>query len=343
MNHEAHYMNYSENCLIALTEAPTQNIKSWSARKYEQNGLNVSVLKMISTGYHDPEVWKSVIFQLQQALYILNKKGICIWNFNLENNVYIKDTNYDNNNIGYWKYKINGIEFYVPNYGSIVLIDTNFKDLNMLGTKVDEIVDQSNQNKLEKKSFRHKIMMKEYFDDKELTNEIDVQNNDIFNNVFSEKEFDSTTDKIYGGIAPDTKIKELISKIKDLGNNLESLIKSHGYYLHNRVGTLLTEAEKKNVVLNQNNFKPGELVAYTEDGLNYEYAIFYNKETNTSSVVRDIYKIIKIDRIDNKINTEIKIVDLATINMVNEKVKQKYTPNMKLADEDLIETYEINF
>ena len=56
---EGKFMDVSDTCLIALTEAPTQNIKVWNQRKYEQNGINVSVLRMISTGYHDPEVWKS--------------------------------------------------------------------------------------------------------------------------------------------------------------------------------------------------------------------------------------------------------------------------------------------
>ena len=112
--------------IVILTEAPTQNIIAWSSRKYEQNNVNSAILQMISTGYHDTSVWRSVIFQLQTAIYVLHKKNICIYNFNLENNVYIKDTNYDNNNIGYWKYKINGVEFFVPNYGSIVLIDSNF-------------------------------------------------------------------------------------------------------------------------------------------------------------------------------------------------------------------------
>jgi len=345
MKEETHYMNYSEHCLIALTEAPTQNIKSWSARKYEQNGINVSILKMISTGYHDPEVWKSIIFQLHQAVYILHKKNICIWNFNLENNVYIKDTNYDNNNIGYWKYKINGIEFFVPNYGSILLIDTNFKDLDVGGTVINNVVACKNDGRLEEKVFRHKIMMQEFFDE-ELKTTIEEQNKDVFKNkIFSENEFKSKTDDIYGGIPPPQDIIDIIKNIGSLPNNYENIILNHGYFLHNRVGTLLTEEEKKKIVLTNPNYNKGDLIAFTEDGSNYYFGIYYDKFISTSTPIENKHKIIKISRdTNNKYNrTEILDVDAGMINFVNDKIKQTYKTNMRLAEEDLIETYEINF
>jgi hypothetical protein len=348
INSEAHYMDYSNTCLIALTEAPTQNIKEWSTRKYEQNGINTSILKMISTGYHDPDVWRSILFQLQSAVYILHKKGICIWNFNLENNVYIKDTNFDNNNIGYWKYKVNGIDFFIPNFGAVVLIDTNFKDLDLGGTIVSNVVSSSNKSgiaNIKEEEFRHKIMMSEFFDKSAIQiKELNDRNNYLFSNkVFNTNEFDSTTDKTYGGIAPDKTILSQIDDIRSKGNTIESIIVNHGHFLHNRVGTLLNDQEKKNVVIDNKEFNPGDLVAYTEDGTNYYVAVFFkaNKQGNVVSNCN----IIKITRdANNKVlRTEVKKnVDLAAVNIINEKVKQTYKPNMKLADEDLLETYEFN-
>jgi hypothetical protein len=342
LNIDAHYMNYSNTCLIALTEAPTQNIKEWSCRKYEQNGINLSILKMISTGYHDPDVWKSVLFQLQSALFILHKKGICIWNFNLENNVYIKDTNYDNNNIGYWKYKINGVEFYVPNYGSIVLIDSNFKDLDVGGTIVNAIVTSSNSGieKMKPVEFKYKIMMSEFFDnDPSQISEINTRNNELFKTkIFNTNEFDSTTDKTYGGIPPESSILDHIKNIGSHsdGNTLNNLIVNNGHFLHNRTGTLLNESEKKNLVEN-NNFNSGDLIAYTEDDTNI-YMQVYLKSVDVGHC-----EIIKVTRdANNKVRTEIKNIEISRIKMITEKIKQSYKPNFKLADEELIETYEIN-
>ena len=33
--------------------------------------------------------------------------------------------------MNYWKYVINGIEYYVPNYGHMVMIDSTFKDVRV--------------------------------------------------------------------------------------------------------------------------------------------------------------------------------------------------------------------
>ena len=344
LNKDVHYMNYSDNTLIALTEAPTQNIKEWSSRKYEQNGVNVSILRMVSTGYHDPEIWKSILFQLHNAVYILHKKGICIWNFNLENNVYIKDTNYDNNNIGFWKYIINGVEFYVPNYGSILLIDTNFKDLDVTGM-VDSLKLKSSGDitRLGDNDFRYKIMMREFFDKTE-EREINRRNNELFKNeIFNTNKFDSSSDKTYGGIAPDTTIKSIIDKIGRGENNVENIIINHGHYLHNRTGTLLNENEKKNIIADNKDFKAGDLVSLVEDGLNHYIAVYYKDIVRDGTKVGA--KIVKVTRdVNNKVKSvEIKDVELAQISMINEKIKQSYKPNQKLAEEDLIETYEINF
>ena len=280
---EGQFMNVSDTCLIALTEAPTQNIKTWSTRKYEQNGINVSVLRMVSTGYHDPEVWKSIIFQLHSSFYILCRKGICIWNFNLENNVFIKDTNYDNNNIGFWKYIIEGISFYIPNYGSILLIDTQFKDLDVNGLmpNIQNEFNNCRDDEYHLKSeehFRYKIMMSGVFDNSDQTKRaIDRRNDELFRTkIFDSNAFGSRADSHAGAIPLDTPINDLVTSIGNGGyNKIDNIIKNHPHYLHNRVGTLLNESEKKNIVPNKYDFKPGDLIGYSDnDPLNYYIAVF---------------------------------------------------------------------
>ena len=116
----------SNKCLLALTEAGAQDMITWATRQYEDNGL---AKKMINTGYHSYEVWKSILFQLYHALMTMYKYGISYANFDLEVNVKIKSLKYDDTNRGYWKYKVNGVDFYIPNYGYLVLIDSGFTDV----------------------------------------------------------------------------------------------------------------------------------------------------------------------------------------------------------------------
>jgi hypothetical protein len=112
----------SNTCLVALTESPTYNLIEWASPIYQTNGV---VRTMTSSGYHSPEVWKSILFQLAYAMAILQEKEIYFRNFDVRYNVFIKDLFVNSQNIGYWIYKINGVEYYVPNYGYMVVIDSS--------------------------------------------------------------------------------------------------------------------------------------------------------------------------------------------------------------------------
>jgi hypothetical protein len=116
----------SDKCLIALTEAGTHDLITWSSRQYEDNGL---AKKMINTGYHSTEVWQSILFQMFQGLLCMYKMGISFETFDLNSNVMVKSLKTDEMNKGYWRYRINGIDFYIPNYGYMVLINPDFADI----------------------------------------------------------------------------------------------------------------------------------------------------------------------------------------------------------------------
>ena len=118
--------DYYGNVLIAVTEAPNSNIIKWNSQVRIPYG---AVRKMVSTGYHKLEVWQSILFQLLYACMVLNNNKIYFNNFSLENNVYIKDVQTDNTGNSCWIYRINDIDYYVPNYGYIVVIDSNFADI----------------------------------------------------------------------------------------------------------------------------------------------------------------------------------------------------------------------
>jgi hypothetical protein len=125
-NKLGHYLD-SERCLVMLSEAPTQNIFNWATRTY-QVGTG-PIKKMIQSGYHDDTVWESIFFQLLLSMLIMFEKKIMFTEFSLKNNVYIKDLRHDGQNVGIWKYIFNGVEYYVPNYGYLLLIDSNYAEI----------------------------------------------------------------------------------------------------------------------------------------------------------------------------------------------------------------------
>ena len=116
----------SDKILIIVTEAPNSNIIKWNSKVYQVYG---TINKMIATGYHKPEVWYSILFQLVYACAVMVQEKIYINNFSLENNVFIKDVQTDNTGNSCWVYRINNIEYYVPNYGYILVIDSNYADI----------------------------------------------------------------------------------------------------------------------------------------------------------------------------------------------------------------------
>jgi len=127
----------NEQCIVSITEGPTQNILNWATKTYNVDGV---VRKQIQSGVYDKKVWMSVLFQLVSAMLVLEQQEIAFRDFSLANNVFIKDLNVDpaSGGIGHWKYRINGIDFYVPNYGYLVLIDSSYPEANMDG-EVDNL------------------------------------------------------------------------------------------------------------------------------------------------------------------------------------------------------------
>ena len=181
------------------------------------------------------------------------------------------------------KYIIEGISFYIPNYGSILLIDTQFKDLDVNGLmpNIQNEFNNCRDDEYHLKSeehFRYKIMMSGVFDNSDQTKRaIDRRNDELFRTkIFDSNAFGSRADSHAGAIPLDTPINDLVTSIGNGGyNKIDNIIKNHPHYLHNRVGTLLNESEKKNIVPNKYDFKPGDLIGYSDnDPLNYYIAVF---------------------------------------------------------------------
>jgi hypothetical protein len=138
--------NGNGNCLLILTESVNYTITEWVKKIYGNPTStivpDINVIPIINTGAHNQETYKSVIFQLLVAIYFLQINNFDFKNFTLEN-VFIKTINITPPEIKYWKYIINGIEYYVPNHGCLVMIDKKFdSDVNDGQTDISEILKQ---------------------------------------------------------------------------------------------------------------------------------------------------------------------------------------------------------
>ena len=271
---------YSGKVLILLTEAPTTNIINWASPKYYTFG---AVHKMVATGYHSSKVWKSILFQLIYSLSVLQKACILFENFSLENNIYIKDISSNSNNINYWIYKIDDLNYYIPNYGYILIIDSKYCDIDT------ELIDNSTNNKC------FKINSKIY----NINNSNINFNNKIFM-IFKELiKPDNFTHKlkIKNGSIPDDEILNLLQNIYDdttIKNNIyEYLFKYFNEYLNKRLGTQLLKIEKDNVDFNKRcnllNYK-GNLIIWQKKYNLYEWVIFHSDNEKNSQTKNIIVK-----------------------------------------------------
>lgn len=321
---------YSGKALVALTEAPTYNIYGWSSRTYSRNG---NIQKMINPGYHTSEVWISVLFQLMVSMYILQLHKIAFNNFTVEDNVYIKDLTQHENVVMYWKYRINGFEYYVPNYGYLVLIDTNFKNIEPdhstlikhTGNKSykiysnifkDDVYDDSSINRLAFESFKTAF------------------NPNSFSKVFTN----------YGGTPPPEDIKALLEKIyadatsphanTDIGYYLYTYMAS---LLNNRIGTYLTELEVKNVRKDDAKpFEKGQIVVHEKPSETYKFVVFVEQ---TGSSVTILTK--EDPRKPDIIQTTVERSELFNYSRYD-TILQNYKPaEANLNEEELLETYVV--
>lgn len=321
---------YSGKAIITLTEGPTHNLYTWASKIYKNNG-NVKI--MVNTGYHSSEVWRSVIMQLMIGLYVMQLHNIAISNFNMENNVYIKDISDKYVVNKYWKYKINGFDYYVPNYGYLLLIDSNYAD-------VDVGLNTPNNNKIFK-MYSDVIYNNE--NGTETKSSIKQKCFEAFKNTINPNIFSLSFLNI-GGSKPSDDIIALLTSIHDdASNNSEIdihyyIIKYMSMYLNNRIGTYIKENEIPNIKKDAvQQFKKGQIVAYLVDYDTYKFAIFVSEESNNQ------LKILYSNDPDNRKLYEKNVPVGNVFYYASSNVTQNYKPKeVQLNEESLLETYNIS-
>lgn len=316
---------YTGKVIVCLTEASNYSLLKWCSSEYKSEG---NIRRMINSGYHPKNVWYGVIFQLLSALYCMQKNGIVINNFKLDRNVFIKDINVGGNVTHYWKYVINGIEYYIPNHGYIVLIDTNFRDFEDTSWYNRE-TDQTRQRKLEGLFVNPEAYSRDDISNKTFAMFKGAIDPNIFDSVFVTS----------NGIKPPEDVIRLLNdmQVDASTNNIVDISyyirKYMTMFLNNRIGDLLTESEKLHVKIGGlKDFRNGQIVVWYDSFGFDRFVIHVN--TNDSGGSRIITKENK-----NFIEKDVPNTSLNEYSHV-EPIKQTFKIDASnLNEESLLETY----
>jgi hypothetical protein len=301
--------NYKGKSIVSLSESPTYRLSDWASKLTTSVG---TITKTITTGVHLENEWFSVLFQLLTAIYVMQIYGIKFNNFSLEHNVFIKDISKENNMTTYWKYKINGIDYYIPNDGFVLLIDSNFRDLDYTSTtvlKTDKTESKINGSFLKHANFEDDMtdMLKH------------ALQFDIFKN------------------APDNFMKVVgIMRENIKEKNISWYIQKYmTRFMNNRIGTFLKTDEISNIKQNESkDFHTGEIVVHKSGNGQLKFAMFLNSTANGHVNI-----LTELNQNSEKSVPAYSIVKYS----LAESIVQTFKPNeAKMNEDDLLETYIIN-
>jgi hypothetical protein len=323
---------YRGKALVCLTEAPNYSLMGWGKKEYRAEG---NVKRMINTGYHPAPVWESILFQLMAALYVMQIKGIVIRNFRLDRNVFIKDIESHSKTTTYWRYRIEGIDYYVPNYGYLVMIDTNYRDFDD-DVDCDKEADPERVRKLDGRFVNTTLLPAE------ITNAVfEVFRKVIDPNVFDQ---DFVNDD---GIKPPAEIIQLMTRIKNDADTKRDImiveyIRSHmTMFLHNRVGSLLANDETQKIMEGSvREFTPGELAVMKDHGNSDRFVIY----VMSGGAAGDVARVITKDNVKedaNIIEKEVPVSSLIKYSIANPP-DQTFDPNKSSLNDSPIDTYVIS-
>jgi len=262
----------TKDALILLTEAPTTNFKQWCSITREPFG---AAYRMTSSGFHTSKIWKCIIFQLVYIFAVLEENLIYMEEISLDDNFYIKDIVINPSIIGSWIYKIDDLEFYLPNYGYILMFDSKFSDprskdkkYKILSTIFNKNITTDDTQIYNNNLDRDKIKIK-------------IQNK--FRQIIDPNNFCRYA-KISGMNFIDNEIIELLNELNTNFIKHENIIELFTkttifhFYLHNRIGSYLTKIEKDNInqFLNNNIIKKGDICIHKVENY-YKWALCMNK------------------------------------------------------------------
>lgn len=315
--------------LVVITESPTHNLYGWASNAYKQD---FNIKKMVHTGYYSEKIWFGILFQLMTALYTMQKYGFMFNEFSIEDHVYIKDLPIDASNIKYWKYKINNIEYYLPNYGYLVVIDSKYKDI------MQNHMILTNGHK-----GNHKIYGEFLGDCKK---QIHQQCYETLKLCITKNSFGDSF-KNNGGVMPPDIILNFLERMNtefnkssntDISYYIEKLMTQ---FMHNRIGTLLKESVESKYIRKEdtNNFSRGEMIVYEYSNENYKFVMYEGKDHETEGNHNVFYKENTSDKdIILKSVPGNKIYKYSAMEIVTQNYR---SGEVNFNEDNLLETYNI--
>lgn len=318
---------YLGKSLVLMTESSNYNVYTWASKIYNVKG---NVREMINRGSHTDKEWMNLFFQLMAALYAMQLHGIFIANFSLENNVYVKDLSMKGTTSTYWKYKINGVEYFIPNMGFMVIVDSNYKDLEMS----TELTIKSGVKRT------HKLDGKIYstYESSNLTND----NKEMLMNLFGKTIFSSSADgSSFTGSKPGADIMKMLEDIRE---EIESsigiddcILKHMRMFMNNRIGTYLKDVEISNIRKDDTReFTKGQIVVYEEGYNTYKFVMYISFDATPERKIKILTK--------NEDMNEIIETNVPSSSLFNYSKTEPIAQNFKSGEptfneEDLLETY----
>lgn len=291
---------YLNDFILAITESPSYNIYDWASTSYIDK---IGVQSMVSTGIHSPYKWYSIIFQMLAAFSELLVHNIYIPDFSLANNVFIKVIPDIPTPPRVWKYNVNNIDYYVPNYGDFVMIDSSYTDTVENGGRIS----MSNNEKNNKKMYEL------------LTECLNPMN--FVSSIFITK----------GGITPDSEVMKLFGNLYSFcksnynKNIFKDAINNNIFiFCNNRVGTYLTDDEYKNISSKQGmqlstTTQTGQFIIYPDNN-KYKIGIYINtQKTQQDKILTGggEFKMHDIEECINKVSIDDTSAIYSLINCVN--------------------------
>ena len=325
---------YTGEVIVAITESPTYSIYSWASKTYKQEG---NTRRMVNTGYHNDQIWRSIIFQLMVSMYVMSIHKIYIKDFSLRNNVFIKDLAMEGNVVNYWKYRINGIDYYIPNYGYVLVIDSNYKDVDNIPNQTVGINKQD-----------YKLDGAIFSGGNTIGGSEDIKTLNMFKESINRNNFDNDFTR-EGGIKPDTQILTLLeSMYNDKDTHIENyFINYMNKFMNNRIGTYLKEQEIIHIRHDDlKDFKKGQMLVYEESAGTYRFVLFLDV---TAGVATVLTKKNTSQNDPQYIDKENEMIVQAKVNIttlsnysLTEPIIQNFKPTESNLNEDnILETYNI--
>ena len=176
-------------------------------------------------------------------------------------------------------YKVGPFDFYVPNYGYLLMVDSKFVDI--ADTTMENL---NNDDENRKYKINGKLYNKNNLDEQDRKRKI----LEDFRDIINPDSFRTNLNKM-NGEPPDDTIFDLMTKMYDSVNNkliqdnydykISDLLKDNFRFLfNNRIGTLLTNDEKSILpVIASRNLKKGDLVAYGGRNGIFKWVLFIER------------------------------------------------------------------